>query len=256
MEPHSLWYSSDPLIIAHRGASRRAPENTVAAFRLAAELGADAIELDAKLTADGHVVILHDQTLDRTTGGQGRVADHTLAQVKALEAGAHFSAEFAGEPVPTLEEVLEAVGSRLLVNVEMGNYATPMDRLPEVVVEAVRRQGLQGRVLLSSFNPLALRRAARVAPDIPRALLLKPGGPSWLRLAFLLLSRGDFVNLHESLVTAQGVARHVRSGRRVIAWTVNDPARMEDVLRSGVHGLITDEPDVARGALDDVRRRR
>ncbi len=243
-----------PLVVAHRGACRRAPENTLAAFRLAAELGADAIELDAKLTADGHVVVMHDQTLDRTTAGHGRVADHTLADIRALEAGAHFSPDFAGEPVPTLEEVLRAVGGRLLVNIELGNYATPRDRLPEAAVEVVCACGMQRRVLLSSFNPLALRRARAADPTIPVGLLLMSREPAWQRLLFFLISPKDFLHLNEALTTRRDVARNARAGRPVIAWTVNDANRMEQLLRMGVHGLISDVPEVAREVVRRVRR--
>lgn len=250
----NLWTASQHLVIAHRGACRRAPENTLAAFRLAAELGADAIELDAKLTADGHVIVMHDQTLDRTTQGHGLVAHHTLAQIKALEAGAHFSVEFAGEPVPTLAQVLQAVGNRLLINVELGNYATPLDRLAEAVVDVVRAHAMQPRVLLSSFNPIALHRARRADPSIPVGLLLMPREATWQRLLFYLLSPKDFLHLHDRLITPGRVARESRAGRPVIAWTVNDAGRMEALLRMNVHGLITDVPELARGVVEHVRR--
>lgn len=107
----SIWYSKPrPWVIAHRGACRRAPENTLPAFRLAFDLGADGIELDTKLTSDGQVVVVHDQTLERTTDGKGRVVDQDLAQLKRLDAGASFSGEFVGTRIPTLAEVFEAVG--------------------------------------------------------------------------------------------------------------------------------------------------
>ncbi|MEW6567397.1 MAG: glycerophosphodiester phosphodiesterase family protein [Chloroflexota bacterium] len=248
----TLWAASRPLVIAHRGASRRAPENTLAAFRLAADLGADATELDVKLTADGQVVVMHDQTLDRTTDGSGRVADHTLADIKALEAGAHFSPQFAGEPVPTLEEVFQAIGSRLLVNVELGNYATPRDRLPEATVEVVRRCGMHERVVLSSFNPVALRRARAADPAIAVGLLLMPRQPAWQRLLFYWLAPKDFLHLNEALISPRAVSGQARAGRPVIAWTVNDPKRIEELLRIGVHGVISDEPDVARSVVQRV----
>ncbi|HET7089154.1 MAG TPA: glycerophosphodiester phosphodiesterase family protein, partial [Anaerolineae bacterium] len=103
-----------PLNLAHRGASAYAPENTLAAFRLAAEMGADGLEIDAKLSRDGAIVILHDATVDRTTSGSGRVSDLTLSQLKSLDAGSKFRSRFAGEHVPTLDEVIDAVGDRLI----------------------------------------------------------------------------------------------------------------------------------------------
>src|SRR5512135_2857797 len=110
---------SQPLVIAHRGSSAYAPENTLAAFRLAAEQEADAIELDVDLTRDGHVIVMHDATVDRTTDGHGRVADLTLDEIRRIDAGAWKGAAFNGERVPLLEEVFEAVGQRMLINVEI-----------------------------------------------------------------------------------------------------------------------------------------
>src|SRR5512132_864966 len=114
-----------PVLFAHRGASAHAPENTLAAFELALAHQADAIELDVKLTADGHVVVIHDPTVDRTTGSQGRVKDLSLAQIRALEAGSFFSEKYRGEKIPTLEEVFESLGKRIFINVELTNYNTP-----------------------------------------------------------------------------------------------------------------------------------
>src|SRR5512143_199880 len=105
-----------PLILAHRGASRRAPENTMAAFRLAAELGADGVELDVQLSKDGEVVVMHDSRVDRTTDGHGRIRDLPLAELRALDAGGWYAPEFAGERIPTLAEVLHELGPRLVLN--------------------------------------------------------------------------------------------------------------------------------------------
>jgi len=120
-----------PVIFAHRGASRFAPENTLAAFNLAVQQGSDAIELDAKLTADGHIVVFHDQTLERTTSATGKIRERTLSELKGLDAGGHFDISYQNDRIPTLEEVFEAVSQRIFVNVELTNYASPYDRLPE-----------------------------------------------------------------------------------------------------------------------------
>jgi glycerophosphoryl diester phosphodiesterase len=152
------WFSDAPLVIAHRGASLVAPENTIAAFNRAVELGADAIELEAKLTLDGHVVVHHDQTLERTTNGAGKLLTRSLDELKLLDAGFRFQSSFAGERIPTPKEVLEEIGERVLINIELTNYASPADDLPRVVVKLVKDQRLENRVLLSSFNPLALHK--------------------------------------------------------------------------------------------------
>ena len=119
------WDSSAPLVIAHRGASMYAPENTLAAFELAIEMGADAIELDTMLTADGIPIVIHDHSLDRTTDGIGSVSSKTVAELKLLDAGSAFDIRFAGERIPTLEEVFSAVGKKIMINVELKNYVSP-----------------------------------------------------------------------------------------------------------------------------------
>ena len=173
---------SKPAIFAHRGSSAHAPENTLAAFELAIRHGADAIELDAKLSADGHVVVIHDQTVDRTTDGTGKVRELTLAQLSELDAGSYFDIAFRREPIPTLEQVFQAVGYGILINVELTNYASPTDPLPEKVAGLVRKFGLEKRVLFSSFNPLALVRIRRILPEVPVGLLALPGlDGAWAR---------------------------------------------------------------------------
>jgi glycerophosphoryl diester phosphodiesterase len=137
------------MVFAHRGASKYAPENTIAAFQLAVEQCADAIELDAKLSADGKVVVIHDQTVDRTTNGTGRVNKLTLSELKELDAGSFFDRKFAAERIPTLDEVFESVGKRIFINVELTNYASRNDELIPLVVEIVKRHGIHKNVLFS-----------------------------------------------------------------------------------------------------------
>ena len=141
------------MVVAHRGASAFAPENTLAAFCLAVEQGADAIELDAKLSADQQIVVIHDKSVERTTDGKGEVRRLTLGQIKSLDAGSFFSSRFAGEPIPTLAEVFEEVGKRVLINVELTNYASPTDDLVDRTAALVKQFGLEERVLFSSFHP-------------------------------------------------------------------------------------------------------
>ena len=126
-----------PVIFAHRGASALAPENTIAAFDLALEHHADAVELDVQLTADGHLVVIHDKSVARTTGGVGNVNTMHLEEIKALDAGSSFDARFRGEPVPTLEEVFERYGGKLYINVELKNETSPWNDKPDRVVQIV-----------------------------------------------------------------------------------------------------------------------
>lgn len=243
------WATSKPLIIAHRGASKIAPENTMAAFRMAAQLGADAIELDAKLSRDGVIVVHHDSTLDRTTSGSGPVSSINLQEIRKLDAGSHFSEAFSGERVPTLEEVLEAFGDQLLVNVELTNYAHPLDELPGRAAALVRGCGLERRVLFSSFNPMALWKVKRMAPEIPAGLLLLPQEPGWLRSMLRRITPHDALHPQEQLISADDVKREHAKGRIVNAWTVNDAGRLRELLENGVDGIITDVPDLAKEIL-------
>ena len=140
-----MWLKNNtPLVIAHRGDKVHAPENTLAAFEKAASNGADAVEFDVKLSADGSVIIIHDQTIDRTTNGNGKVKDLTLAELKRLDAGVQFPEKYSGEKIPTLSEVFDTVGKKLFLNIELTNYATPWDNLVEKVAHEVKIQKMQG----------------------------------------------------------------------------------------------------------------
>ena len=242
-----------PTIFAHRGASYYAPENTLAAFDLAVRQGADGIELDAKLTADRHVVVIHDQTLERTTAHRGRVKDTTLAEIRRLDAGSHFDFAFRGEPIPTLDEVFASFGHRTFINIELTNYASMADALPEKVAELVKHYNLEQRVLLSSFNPFALIRARRLLPGVPIGLLAMQGWRgSWARgwLGHWL----SYQSLHPELsdVNPRLVEDIHRWGTRLYVYTVNRSQDMRRLFKMKVDGIYTDDPVLARQALSIV----
>jgi len=235
-----------PVVFAHRGDSAHAPENTLAAFTMAADKEAPAIEFDVKLSADGHVIVLHDQSLERTTDGSGDVRNLPLAALRELDAGARFPGQFRGERIPTLEEVFETVGKRLYMNVELTNYATPLDRLVPKVVELVRKFGLEKRVLFSSFFPHNLVKAAKLMPDTPRGLLVWAGRMGWWGRAFGF--RSDVyaaLHPHMSDISSGLVERVHAAGRRVHAWTVNAADDIKRLTSLGVDGLFTDDPALA-----------
>lgn len=239
-----------PLILAHRGASVEAPENTLAAFELALEQGAHGVELDAKLTADGEVVVIHDPTVDRTTQGRGRVSQLTLAALQELDAGSFFSEKYNGEKIPTLAGVFEAIGDRALINVELTNYKTPRDGLANKVCGLVKRFGLEERILFSSFLPSNLKRTRSLLPDIPRGLLALNGWPGWWARSFGF-NFGDYQALHPNLrdTTPQQIARVHRLKRRVYVYTVNAVEDMRHLINWGVDGLITDNPKLAMDVI-------
>lgn len=235
-----------PTVFAHRGASAHAPENTLAAFRLAAQVNAPAIELDAKLTADGEVVVIHDQTLDRTTNGSGVVNQLPFSALHELDAGVKFDPKYKGEKIPTLSEVFEAVGHKLFINIEITNYASPFDALPNKVAELVRQHGLQDRVLYSSYFGLSLHRAHRITPQVPLGLLAFPGIKGSLARSFLgKLTHYQALHPEAGDVNPRLIARVHRDGKRVHAYTVNDPLVMHRLFTWGIDGIFTDDPYLA-----------
>lgn len=239
-----------PLILAHRGASAHAPENTLAAFELALTQGTHGVELDAKLSADGEVVVIHDPTVNRTTQEKGCVSKLTLAALRELDAGSFFSEKFSGERIPTLSEVFEVIGKRALINVELTNYTTPADGLADKVCELVKRFGLEERVLFSSFLPSNLKRTRSLLPDAPRGLLALRGWMGWWARSFAF-NFGDYQSLNLGLpdATAHEIARVHRLERLVHVYIVNTAEDMRRLFNWGVDGIITDEPQLAKDTI-------
>jgi glycerophosphoryl diester phosphodiesterase len=254
MEKPGFWFShpmnlflqprSQPLVIAHRGSSAHTPENTLAAFQLAAEQGADAIELDVDLTRDGHAIVLHDATLDRTTDGSGAVHELTLEEIRRLDAGMWKSAAFKGERVPLLAEVFAAVGQRVLINVEVKSMSLRSNGVEAKVAALVQQHDLFERVIVSSFNPFALRRIKQIEPRLACGLLYAPDLPIVLRQAWLapLIPHLDARHPHHSQVKASVVEQWHARGQRVNVWTVNDAATLHAMVLAGVDGIIGDDP--------------
>lgn len=241
---------STPIVIAHRGASAYAPENTLAAFELAVRQGAPAIELDAKLSKDKQVMVIHDQTVNRTTRHSGKVSALTLAEMKKMDAGSHFDLAFRGEPIPTLDEVFAAIGPHACINVELTNYLSVTDELPEKVAGLVQRHNLQERVLFSSFNPIALRRIQRLLPGTPVGLLAYGGLPGLLARSWpgRLLAYQNLHPAHQDVTPRLLQSAH-RRGHKIIAYTVNQAEDMRRLFALGVDGIFTDDPMLALNIL-------
>jgi glycerophosphoryl diester phosphodiesterase len=243
---------STPLIIAHRGASAYAPENTIAAFELAIQQRADVIELDAKLTADEHVVVIHDVTVDRTTNGTGFVHELTLSDLKQLDASHTFNSKFRGETIPTLDEVFNKIGNRIMINIELSNYRSPFDSLPEKVDQVIKSHGLQDNLLVSSFNLISLRRFHQLKPSIPIGILVKRGLLSNLigsDLGNILVSYQSY-HPEKRLVNQELVNKVHRYGRRIYPFTINSASEMKRLLSLQVDGIFTDDPITARLVID------
>lgn len=249
-----------PMFFAHRGASSHAPENTLAAFELAVrqfKYQPPAIELDAKLSADGQVFVFHDQTLERTSNGHGKTCACTLAQLKELDAGSYFDVDFAGEKIPTLDEVFETVGKKAFINVELTNYATPRDALNEKVAEVVQRHNLDQKIMFSSFSPGNLRKMARLLPQIPRGLLALRGlAGAWARgwIGRLWVPHQALnPEIHDAVPHL--VASAHRTGRRVNVYTANEAKDIQRLVQIGVDGIFTDDVLLAEQALVELNSR-
>lgn len=213
--------------IGHRGAASLEPENTLRSFRRAVAEGADAIELDLRLTRDGHLVVLHDADVDRTTGGSGPVAGMTLDEIKHLDAG-------LGERIPAFEEVLEATELPIHAELKVAEAAEPLAAL-------IRKRRLAERVTPISFAPEALRRVKLSLPDLPVGLILSGGSPG---LAEARSVDASLVSPQATYLDAAIVESYLRAGLRVTTWTVNEPEEMRRVLGLGVDGIVTDRPDL------------
>lgn len=241
------------MIFAHRGACALAPENTIPSFELAVTHHADAVELDAKLSRDGVVMVIHDQTVNRTTGASGKVRDLTLAELKKLDAGSFFGPQFSGVKIPTLDEVFEAVGKQLIVNVELTNYKSRNDSLVEKVVEVVRRHQMEERVLFSSFFPGNLVKSKTLLPKTPVALLCLPGVMGMVtRSKSSRHFSPEIIHPYLSDVTPGYVIKEHNAGRRVHVWTVNAEPDILRMKACAVDGLFTDNPLRTREILEKM----
>ncbi|MHB1317692.1 MAG: glycerophosphodiester phosphodiesterase [Anaerolineae bacterium] len=244
MQPY---YLDRPLVMAHRGARDAAPENTVAAFRAAVDLGADAVELDITRCASGEIVVIHDDTVDRTTNGSGRVDSLAWGALRELDAGSWFDTRFAGEPLPLLDAVLDAVGGHVRFNIEIKHQRTGMQPVEQELADNLRRRNLVPDTIVSSFDPGALRRLRRVAPEVPRALLYSPDMPFGLRHAWpRFWLRLQALNPHFSMVDALYVHRARLAEYRVNVWTVNEAADIERMAGLRVDAIITDHVVLTR----------
>jgi glycerophosphoryl diester phosphodiesterase len=230
------------LRIAHRGASGHCPENTRAAFLRAIELGADMVELDCQMTRDGAVVVIHDDRLDRTTSGRGRVRDHTLREIKALDAGSWFASEFAGEEVLTLEEAIELLRGHLELNLEIKGEDAP-GRLEIQCVGIVRSLRFFSQTVFSSFSAPRMRLVRDLADDA-RIGVLVDAGASWAgALDFARDVGAEALHPQRSLVKEATLAEAHGRGLEVRAWPVNRQADINALVVLGVDGIFTDFPE-------------
>ena len=251
MRHHSLreaLNSGETLVFGHRGAMAQAPMNTLAAFELAFAQGADGIELDIQLSRDGHLVVIHDYTVDATTDGQGSVADMTLEELKQLDAGSWYADRFAGQRIPTLGEVFAAFGDSLLVNVEIKPISDQSGAVETAVANHIRRFQMQSRTIVSSFDPQSLRRFHEVCPEVMTGFLYMTGLVDDIDALIAELSHEARHPWHEQI--DENYMNWARAqGYYINVWTVNDVERALQLQTLGVNAIITDEPGRIISAL-------
>ncbi len=243
---------SGKIRIAHRGASGQghAPENTLAAFRKAIEIGVDAVECDVHCTKDEQVVVIHDSSLNRTTDSKGVVQKLTLDEVKKADAGSWFDPAFTGERIPTLSEVLELTKGKVVTVVEI-----KQENIADKVIKEIENANSAEEVVIISFHASALRDAQKINPKIPKALL-EGGKRAMKRLSGImdLIHRAaevgaDTLNLSSSSITSRLVKESHRTGISVWAWTVDDEAEMKKMVKMGVDGITSNYPQRMNSVL-------
>jgi len=226
------------MVIAHRGASSYAPENTFAAFDLAIRMGVHHLELDVDATSDGHVVVIHDDTLDRTTDGSGPVTSHTLAALHALDAGSWFGAAFAGERIPTLDEVLSRYQGRVHLHTEIKGRSTDLSRR---TADLVRQHGMGDQVTITSFQRARLEEIRAYAALLPTGWLVAEVSDPVIAQARDLGLRQ--ICPRANTVTPELVSRLHAEGFVVRAWGVATEALMRQVVQAGADGMTVNFPD-------------
>ena len=246
-----------PVRIAHRGASGKglAPENTLAAFDLALQIGVDALEIDVHATRDGQIVVLHDADLRRTTDRSGLVRELTLDQIREADAGGWFGAQFRGERVPTLQEVLDLARNRALVLIEV-----KADFIAERTLQIIAAAKAGEQVVLQSFNPETVRRIRSLEPGLPAAQLIGKLATTSPRLQAQKLTRRILQDGANALAIWHGAlspALFDEMRKRAISvwtWTVDEEEAMRDLALLGVQGIITNYPNRLNRVLDDLIR--
>jgi glycerophosphoryl diester phosphodiesterase len=244
-----------PFVIAHRGDSAHRPENTLAAFASALELGTEVMELDVQLTRDGHVIVIHDPTLDRTTSGRGSVREQTLAEIRAVSAGypARFGDAYKGERVPTLAEALAFLRDRCRPMIELKSDSVTEDAdggLEALTIEEIRKARMEKDSALISFSRLALLRCRRAAPEILRGHLFHDATPDEV-VAGAREAGTDLVMPEKSMLTEALFERARAAGLRVATWVLDEPEELAALSGFELYGFASNRPGVLMDAVRD-----
>ena len=239
------------LNIAHRGASGSAPENTLASFNKAIEMGADVVELDVHLSSDNELIVIHDNTLDRTTTLKGNVKDHTLKEIKKADAGSWFGEKWKNEPVPTLDEVLFTVNGKAKVLIEIKDGSEVYPGIEKKTLECIKRNGAEGWCILQSFKDTAVNNLIAMKTTVPVYKLVVGNVPALPLYHDGKMHGGSAyqfkdvagINPNYRFARKRIVKKLHERGQQIYVWTVNDEKLMKKLLRWGVDGIITNYPE-------------
>ncbi|MBP1949244.1 glycerophosphodiester phosphodiesterase [Virgibacillus litoralis] len=233
--------------IAHRGASAHAPENTMAAFEKAVDMKADYIEIDVQMTEDEELIAIHDTTLNRTTDGRGFVGDFTLEEIRVLDAGSWFGEEFAGEQIPTFEEVIDAYRGKIGILIELKSpelYPGIEGKVADVLIERNMQHPQNEKIIIQSFNHESMQVSKELLPNVPHGVL---AGMTWAGVTNGQLAEfatyADYFNPNMNIVTDELVARVHATGMDIYPYTVRVQAEADRLFNLDVDGIITDYPE-------------
>jgi len=240
-------------VISHRGFSENAPENTMASMVKAYQAGADMVELDVCLSKDGQVVIMHDDTLERTTNGKGKVEDKTLKELKALDAGSWFSPIFKGEEIPTLEEILKFAKGKISVDIEIKeNSVKDKIDIEKKVVDIVHKYEMDEYVVISSFSNKAVERVKTLDPKIPTAVIIMSNIFN-SQVTIASKAKADIINEDSFFVTEDEVQKSQKAGIKVYSYIIygTGPQEIQKLVEKGVDGILSNNPTIALRVLKD-----
>jgi glycerophosphoryl diester phosphodiesterase len=235
------------IVIAHRGASRAAPENTLAAMRKAIEYGADYAECDVFQTKDGKLVLFHDQELERTTGKTGMIWEYTLAELKEMEVGSWFNEEFRGEPIPTLREVIHLVKGKMKLNIEV-KVSGEDPEIARNVVDVIRSENMGDECMVTSFEKSVIVDVKQMASELRTGYIFDEEHPP-----DIFEGEWEYVCSKHNIVDRAFVRKARQKGKKVFVWTVDSPQVMKKMIDVGVDGIITDVPDVLKQVITSIR---
>lgn len=245
-----------PLVLAHRGANKVAPQNTIPAFKKAIEFNADGLETDVHLSLDGHIVICHNYTIDETSNGVGRVDEMTLFELKEYDFGSYFSDDFKGISLPTLSELLDLTKSMKLINIEIKPPKKDCD-LVKKVVETIHEYGIVENSIVSCFDPECIRLVKEIDNNIKTGLLYENDELGNEIMTFGVAKYCKQLNAnaahpHRNLITQKEVMELHNSGMAVNPWTVNTDEDIIRLTKWGCDALISDIPDYCRKVLEGI----